>query len=316
MSWSRTLKIRQVLRAQLEAGETIALLFSDLRGFSAYTASWGDEAAFRLSRLHEEILRAKIDEFGIVVKSFGDGVMAAFAEPIDAVRAAVAIQHAVRERNQGVEGEAVAVGIGISSGTPVMTDVDFIGHSVNLAQRLSGLAKGGQILVSEAISQGVVLPTGLGFLPLGERTLKGVGGERVAEVTWMREMARISDARDRVTLILTEGSAVVVELARDPKQPLRAAVSELRQARGGEDGIVSTWLQRVGGRIASLGLPESPLTREAGREMPLDRASLSFAHGTLRLETEEDEIVLRGVERQAAERFLREAERLRSGEEG
>ena len=77
MSWSRTLKIRQVLRAQIEAGEEIALLFSDPCGFSAFTATRGDRAAYRLSQLHEEILRARINEYGIAVKSLGDGIMAA-----------------------------------------------------------------------------------------------------------------------------------------------------------------------------------------------------------------------------------------------
>jgi len=92
MSWSRTLKIRQQLRAQIEAGEEIALLFSDLRGFSTYTATRGDEAAFRLARLHEDVLRQRIDQYGIVVKSFGDGVMAAFERPADAFLAARALR--------------------------------------------------------------------------------------------------------------------------------------------------------------------------------------------------------------------------------
>jgi len=62
MSWSRTLRVRQSIRAQLQSGEEIAILFSDLRGFTRYTARKGDRAAYELTRTHEEILRGRIDE--------------------------------------------------------------------------------------------------------------------------------------------------------------------------------------------------------------------------------------------------------------
>ncbi|MCK5246303.1 hypothetical protein KAR02_05360, partial [Candidatus Bipolaricaulota bacterium] len=92
MSWSRTLRVRQLLRAQLEMGEVIALLFSDIRGFSTYASEMGDRAAFRLTQVHEGILKDRISEYGILVKSLGDGVMAAFETPTLAIRAAVSIQ--------------------------------------------------------------------------------------------------------------------------------------------------------------------------------------------------------------------------------
>ncbi len=185
MSWSRTLKVRQTIRTQLESGEEIALLFSDLRGFTTYTAREGDRAAYQLTQLHEGILRERIDEYGILVKSLGDGVMAAFETPDDAIRAAVGIQEAIRERNRESPDEPIDVGIGISSGLPVMTDIDFIGHAVNLAQRLSALAKGGQILVTERVQSLVALRKGLFYVPMGQQNLKGVGVEYVTEVAWM-----------------------------------------------------------------------------------------------------------------------------------
>ena len=313
MSWSRTLKIRQLLRAQLEAGETISLLFSDLRGFSAFTATRGDQAAFKLSQVHEETLRARIDEHGIVVKSFGDGVMAAFAHPIEAIRAAVGIQQAARERNRMDADEPIDVGIGIASGTPVMTDVDFIGHSVNLSQRLSALAKGGQILVSEQARRDANLPPELGFLSLGPRKLRGVGTEQVAEVTWLREVARISDAQDRLTFILTEGASLMVERAKDPKRGIREALAELRGASRQEDGVFSAMLQRAAARLARLALPEPVGGADIGRELPLHQVRLSYRRGRLFLKTAKGEIGLYGVPRVDGERFVAEADRLARG---
>jgi len=311
VSWSRTLKVRQILRSQIEAGEEIALLFSDLRGFAAFTASRGDRAAFRLTQVHEEILRARIAEYGIVVKSMGDGVMAAFERPADAVQTAVSIQRAVRERNREETEEAIDVGIGISSGTPVMTEVDFIGHAVNLAQRLSALAKGGQILVTDAIARSAGVLDDLRYVPFGRRSLRGLGLEHVVEVGWLHEIARVSDAQDRITLILTEEGDVVVEMAKDPKQSIREGLAGLRAATAREDGFASALLQRSIGRLAERLLRRTRVT-DIGREFRLDQVELSLRRGTFHLRAEEGGFELAGVDRARAKRFLASAEGLQA----
>jgi len=314
MSWSKTLKLRQSIRAQLEAGEEIALLFSDLRGFTTYTARKGDRAAYQLTQLHEGILRERIDEFGILVKSLGDGVMAAFETPDDAIRTAVGIQEAIRERNRESPDDPIDVGIGISSGRPVMTDIDFIGHAVNMAQRLSGLAKGGQILVTERVQELVALGEGLFYVPMGQLNLKGVGAERVAEVAWMKEIARISDAADRLTLVLTEHGTIVVELAKDTKQDIRDALDQLQEARAEEEGAFSAFLQRTIARFTQRLIGASLGVFGMKREQGVDRVELSLGGDVLSVATPDGTFTLRGVERGAAADFIEKAKRIRVGE--
>ena len=314
MSWSRTLKVRQSIRAQLEAGEEIALLFSDLRGFTTYTARKGDRAAYRLTQLHEGILRERIDEFGVLVKSLGDGVMAAFETPDDAIRTAVGIQEAIRERNRESPDDPIDVGIGISSGRPVMTDIDFIGHAVNMAQRLSGLAKGGQILVTDRVQELVALGEGLFYVPMGQLNLKGVGAERVAEVAWMKEIARISDAADRLTLVLTEHGTIVVELAKDTKQDIRDALDQLQEARAEEEGAFSAFLQRTIARFTQRLIGASLGVFGMKREQGVDRVELSLGGDVLSVATPDGTFTLRGVERGAAADFIEKAKRIRVGE--
>jgi len=308
VSWSRTLKIRQLLRAQLEAGEPITLLFSDIRGFSTYAAAKGDHAAFQLAQLHEGILRDRISEYGILVKSLGDGVMAAFESPLPAIQAAVAIQQAFRERNATSSTDPIDVGIGIASGTPVMTDIDFIGHSVNLAQRLSAQAKGGQILIPAEMGRDVSLPEGWAVLPVGERVLKGLGAKELSEVAWMKEIARISDALDQVTLILTDDGTLVVELAKDAKRDVRDALEQLQRARADEDGAFSAMLQRSIARFTKrlIGLPLAAL--RVPRERDVRGVELSLRGTTLNLETEDGTFSLKGVEADAARRFVEQAD--------
>jgi len=222
----------------------------------------------------------------------------------------VDIQETVREENQRAPREGVDVGIGIASGAPVMTDVDFIGHSVNLAQRLSAIAKGGQILVSDGVRERVTLPSELEFLPLGQRNLRGVGREGIAEVVWLREAARVSDERDRVTLILTEAGTLYIEVAKDPKQALRDALREMRGARRDEEGFPAAFLQRLAARIAETGLPEPVRALDAGHEFEIGQVSFDYRRRTLIVNLPDGELTLAGVGRADAERFFDQARRL------
>ena len=310
MSWSRTLKVRQLLRAQLEMGEEISLLFSDIRGFSTYAVEMGDHAAFRLTQLHEGILKDRISEYGILVKSLGDGVMAAFETATLAIQAAVSIQQAFRERNAENLDDPIDVGIGIAVGTPVMTDIDFIGHSVNLAQRLSGQAKSGQIIVPSSLCASAPLPEGLHFIPIGTRVLKGIGSEPLAEVVWIHEVARISDALDQITLILTQRGTIVVELAKDVKQEVRDAMEQLQRARSEEDGAFSAFLQRSIARFTKrvIGLPFSAL--RIAREQDVGKLNLSLRGNTLSIDTADGTFALKGVDSREAEEFIEQARSL------
>jgi hypothetical protein len=286
------------------------LLFSDIRGFSTYAAAKGDQAAFQLAQLHEGILKDRISEFGILVKSLGDGVMAAFESPLAAIQAAVAIQQAFRERNAASPGDPIDVGIGLASGTPVMTDIDFIGHSVNLAQRLSAQAKGGQILIPEEMGREILLPEGWHILPVGERVLKGMGAKTLSEVAWMKEVARMSDALDQVTLILTDDGTLVVELAKDAKREVRDALEQLQRARADEDGAFSAMLQRSIARFTKriIGLPLAAL--RIPREQDVRNVDLVLGGTTLSLSTEDGTFALKGVDVEEARRFIVHAERL------
>jgi class 3 adenylate cyclase len=315
VSWSRTLKIRQQLRAQIAAGEEIALLFSDLRGFSTYAMREGDRAAFQLAQQHDALLREKISDFGIVVKSLGDGIMAAFETTTAAIDAAVAIQRFLRERNaQGVD--PIHVGIGVSSGTPIMTDIDFIGHAVNLAQRLSAISKGGQILTTEHVQRSTPLLDDLRYLPLGQRALKGIGTESVVEIAWLKEIARVSDRRDRVTLILTERATLLVALARDARQEVRIALADL--IAGGPDdlGSISSFLERAAARLLLRLVRRASAAFDGPRELAVDSARLSYRRDGLMLRSSASELWLRGADPSSARAFMKAVSRMQAVTDG
>lgn len=295
MSWSTTLKNRQLIRTQLAAGEEIAVMFSDIRGFTLYTAKEGDRAAWRLARLHETLLRDEIEGHnGLFVKTLGDGVMAAFAKLRDGITAAVAIQRAIREANEQPGNRPIDVGIGLASGTPVMTETDLFGNSVNMAQRLSAMAKGGQILVTKKVKEAVPLKEGLRYIPLGRREIKGLGEEEIYEVAWMAELFRISDAHDRITLVLTARETVVVELAKGMH----------RGSSGKKSGVCSLL------SFLRLRKGDSEPPPRVRREHPVDEVRAELRRRTLTLHLGRKAIHMHGVEPEKAREFIARLETL------
>ena len=152
---------------------------------------------------------------------------------------------------------------------------------------------------------------GLFYVPMGEQNLKGVGAERVAEVAWMKEVARISDAADRLTLILTERGTVVVELAKDTRQDIRDALDHLQEARAEEEGAFSAFLQRAIARFTHRLVGASLGVFGMAREQGLDHVGFSLRGDVLSVETPDGTVRLRGVDREIAADFVEKAKRLR-----
>jgi len=87
------------------------------------------------------------DHDGKVVKRLGDGVMAIFTRPQDAVDAAHLAQSRLREVE--VDGYRPAMRAGVHYGWPRKLGGDYLGVDVNVAARVADAAEGGQVLVSE-----------------------------------------------------------------------------------------------------------------------------------------------------------------------
>lgn len=314
MSWSTTLKNRQLIRARVESNEEIAVMFSDIRGFTAYTARAGNRAAYHLSQTHESLLKERIESRGgILVKTLGDGVMAAFAEPDQGVRAAVTVQQAIRARNHDLPKEPIDVGIGLASGTPIMTESDMIGHVVNLSQRVSSLAKGGQILVTERIKSEAAVLEGMHYLPVGRQKLKGLEAEPLYEVVWMGEVARLSNAQDDLTLVLTERGTIVVELAKEVQAKIDDALEKLKDVQDkGEDGAFSAFLQRTIARFTQGIIDKSLSAAGITREQPLDRVEITLEGPNPQVRIGKKVVNLHGVDPQDIRNFKEQVAQLKS----
>lgn len=135
--------------------DQVALMFTDLKSSTALYRAIGDAPAYGQVRSHFAFLAGLVREHeGAVIKTMGDAVLAAFAEPADAVAAALSVQRGIADFNRD-NGANLAVKIGIHAGPCLVVTLndrlDYFGQTVNLAARLQGQSLGGDIVLSERI---------------------------------------------------------------------------------------------------------------------------------------------------------------------
>jgi class 3 adenylate cyclase len=134
----------------------VTLMFTDLKGSTALYERIGDARAYHLVRDHFAFLAEQIRAHeGAIVKTIGDAVMAAFADPARAVRAALAIQQHVARFNAGHGAEGIAIKLGLHKGPCIAVTLnerlDYFGGTVNMAARLQGRSEGGDVVLSQAL---------------------------------------------------------------------------------------------------------------------------------------------------------------------
>jgi adenylate cyclase len=97
--------------------------------------------------------RAVVDELiaqhrGRIANTAGDNVLAEFTSVLDAVRCAIEIQASLQRANEDEpEGRRMHFRIGVNVGDVMVKDDDIFGDGVNVAARLEGLVKGGEICI-------------------------------------------------------------------------------------------------------------------------------------------------------------------------
>ena len=200
-----------------------AVLAADLVGYSVLMERDEEGTHERLRGVLRDLVTPAIERHrGRLVKTTGDGVLAEFASPIEAVRSAVALQQALSSHNSGLQaGQRMTFRVGVNLGDILVEEGDVFGEGVNVAARLEGLAEAGGVLVSHTIHDHVHGKLPFGFEDLGERSLKNIERPiRVYRVTWEPERAAApAGAGERA---LPERPAIAVlpftNMSSDPEQ--------------------------------------------------------------------------------------------------
>lgn len=147
----------------------------DVVGFSTMSAR-DEEHALGLLNARMATAQALVKHHrGRVFKLTGDGLLAEFASPVEAVRAALEIQEAMRSANgQAGPNDQFVLRIGVNLGDVVESGDDLMGDAVNVAARLESLARPGGICVSAAVYEQIEGKLMLGAEDMGEQHVKNI----------------------------------------------------------------------------------------------------------------------------------------------
>jgi class 3 adenylate cyclase len=174
---------RRAVESLIGPDGTVSLMFCDIEGSTALNHRIGDEEWVRLIRAHDRVVASTVRRHkGQVVKTQGDGFMAAFPTPEQAVGAAVSLGPDLR----GCESIDVplAVRVGVHTGEVVSEKGDLFGTNVAMAARIAAAARGDEVLVSEAVREQIADVDGFELHRHRTARFKGLPGRhRVYAVT-------------------------------------------------------------------------------------------------------------------------------------
>ena len=116
----------------------------------------GDLNAFaRVQRHFDRLQEVTVRHGGAVVKTIGDAIMATFAEPQAAVRAAVDMLREIDGFNRGLPGKRLQLKIGVHRGTAIAVTLndrlDYFGQTVNVASRVQATADANEIYLTHDV---------------------------------------------------------------------------------------------------------------------------------------------------------------------
>ncbi len=170
--------------------ENVAVMLTDMKGFTAATSRQSREENARMLALQDELVLPVVRAFGgRRVKTMGDAYLVLFASPTSALLCGMAIQDRLWDHGRRVPSEdRIEVRVVLSLGEVRLVGSgavpkDVFGEAVNLAARVEAEAEAGEIWFTEAVRL-VADPTQVEAQDLGTRRLKGIDEEvRLFRVT-------------------------------------------------------------------------------------------------------------------------------------
>ncbi len=210
------------MRAVTSAAPQCAILFADVSGSTTLYEKLGDQRALAaIDSVLAELRKSVAVQRGRVIKTIGDEIMAVLPTADAAMQAACDMQNRVAAIPP-IESARLAIRAGFHFGPAIEEGGDFFGDAVNTAARMAGLAKGGQIITTEATVEAMSPLLRSATRDLDAMSVKGKQDQiRVFEVLWqdsddLTTMAIRNEApaAHEATLALSYGG-ITLELGAD-----------------------------------------------------------------------------------------------------
>jgi adenylate cyclase len=146
-------------------------IFADMSGFTALTEVHGDEAAADLAAEFSAEAASHLHDHGAEeVKTIGDALMIRCRDAAGAIKLGLELVHEV-----GGQHYFPTVRVGMDTGPATERGGDWFGATVNIAARVAGVARGGEVLLTDATRLAAGQPSGFALRPRGREQLRNVG---------------------------------------------------------------------------------------------------------------------------------------------
>jgi formylglycine-generating enzyme required for sulfatase activity/class 3 adenylate cyclase len=153
-----------------------AIIVGDIASYSRLMQADEEGTHVRVKRIERDLIAPSIAEHhGTLVKTTGDGFIATFDSPVEAVRCAIVIQQNLIGRNAALPKHSrIEYRIGVNLGDIIVEADDVYGDGVNIATRIEGIAEPGQVFISGAIYEQIKHKIVCGYESLGDRRVKNI----------------------------------------------------------------------------------------------------------------------------------------------
>jgi formylglycine-generating enzyme required for sulfatase activity/class 3 adenylate cyclase len=153
-----------------------AVVAGDIAGYSRLMQIDEEGTHRRVKRIERDLVEPTIVEHhGRLVKTTGDGFLAIFDSPVEAVRCGIVIQQNMVGRNTSLpKHHWIEYRIGVNLGDVIIEADDIYGDGVNIATRLEGIADPGEVYISGGIYEQIKHKLVCGYESLGDRKVKNI----------------------------------------------------------------------------------------------------------------------------------------------
>jgi formylglycine-generating enzyme required for sulfatase activity/class 3 adenylate cyclase len=192
----------------------MAIVAGDISGYSRLMELDEEGTFARVKRIQRELLEPTIAEHhGRLISTAGDGFIAIFDSPVEAVRCGIVIQQSMVGRNASLPRErCITYRIGVNLGDVIVEGNDVYGDGVNVAARLENIASPGQIYISGGVYEQVKHKLVCGYQSLGDRQVKNITDPvRVYRV--LPDPAAMAEGRRRVMPMVAALGVILLAMA-------------------------------------------------------------------------------------------------------
>lgn len=254
------------------AARSLAIMFTDIKGFTERTHASSRDDLVTLLDTHENlVVPIARSRAGTLIKGIGDAFLFTFPSATDAVIAGVEILGALRAHNAGVpRADALELRIGVNVGEVTVVKHDVYGDAVNVASRVESITRPMQLGLTEAVYlminrdevAAVVRTHEMRFFNVGHVNLKGIKRPvRVFRIGHRKTAKQRPLSRAR----LAHPPAWWLPAWRGARRAAALATSALALAILGSAFLfASVWLAVAGALVAVCGLPFAFSSRRLG----------------------------------------------------